>query len=386
MLERAGHRERLTRLISQFPVVGLIGARQVGKTTLARALTASRAGPSAFFDLENPPDLARLDAPSLALGALTGLVVLDEIQNRRDLFPILRVLADRDPGPARFLILGSASPDLLRQGSETLAGRIAYHELGGFDLSETGVEALDRLWLRGGLPRSFTADTEDASTIWRQEFIRTYLERELPGLGIRVPSPAIRRFWNMLAHYHGQTWNAAELARAFGVTEKTMRHYLDILVSTFMVRRLEPWFENLGKRQVRAPKIYLAESGLLHTLLGLGSMEALRSHPKVGASWEGFVIQQVTLHLHARPEECFFWGVHTGGELDLLVVRGPRRLGFEVKLTDAPRVTPSMRSAIDTLRLDRLDVIHAGPTTFPLAGKVRAVALARIVQDIEPLA
>jgi len=385
MLHRARHLNRIRELLGQFPVVGLVGARQVGKTTLARALTAGWPGPSTFFDLEDPPDLARLESPSLVLRRLSGLVVLDEIQHRPDLFTVLRVLADREGVPARFLVLGSASPSLLRQASESLAGRIAYHTLEGFDLDETGAEALDRLWLRGGFPRAFTAASDAESMTWRRELIRTYLERDLPGLGIRILPPTLRRFWNMLAHYHGQTWNAAELARAFGVSEKTVRHYLDILVATFAVRRLDPWFENMGKRQVRAPKVYVADSGLLHALLGLPDLDTLRAHPKVGASWEGFAVTEVVRRLGVGPEECFFWGVHTGGELDLLVVRGGRRLGFEAKLTDAPRVTPAMRSAIPALGLERLDVLHAGADTFPLGDRIRAVALCRILEDIPRL-
>jgi uncharacterized protein len=384
MLVRSSHEARIAGLLDRFPVVGLVGARQVGKTTLARSLRA-RSGDTltgAFFDLEDPRDVARLDPAMFALEPLRGLVVLDEIQHRPDLFGSLRVLADRPGSPARFLVLGSASDDLLRQGSETLAGRIAWYELGGLALDEVGSESSNRLWLRGGFPRSFTAESDAISAEWRREFVRTYLERDLGTFGVRVPATTMRRFWSMLAHYHGQVWNAAALARAFGVTEKTVRRYLEILGATFMVRRLEPWFENMQKRQVRSPKVYLNDSGLLHTLLGVETRDELLSHPKVGASFEGFAIQEIVRAVGARTEECFFWGVHTGAELDLLVVRGTRRLGFEVKLTDAPRTTRSMHSALQQLKLDRIDVVHAGDRTFELAPRIRAVSVARLGVDL----
>jgi hypothetical protein len=384
MLARPAHLERLRGLLRRHPVVGLIGARQVGKTTLARALAAEHQSGATFFDLEHPHALAQLESPTQALADLRGLVVLDEIQHRPDLFPILRVLADRDGTPARFLVLGSASPDLLRQGSETLAGRIAWHELPGLDTSEAG-DARPKLWLRGGFPRSLLAESDEASLEWRGEFVRSYLERDLAGLGVRTPAATLRRFWTMLAHYHGQVWNAAELARAFGVSEKIVRNYLDVLASTFMVLRLEPWFENIGKRQVKSPKIYLTDSGILHALLGLTTMEDLRAHPKVGASWEGFAIGEIVRRIGARREECFFFGLHSGTELDLLVVRGKQRLGFEMKFTDAPRTTRSMHAARETLGLTRIDVVHAGSETFALGEGLRALALERIAEDLEPL-
>jgi hypothetical protein len=313
------------------------------------------------------------------------LVVLDEIQHRHDLFPALRALADRPGRPASFLILSSASPRLIRATSESLAGRIAHYELGGLSLGEVGASELQRLWLRGGFPRSFLAASEGSSVRWRRDLIRSFVERDLAALGIRIPVEALRRFWMMLAHYHGQLWNAAELARAFGVAEKSVRHYLDILCGTFLVRRLEPYFVNIQKRAVKAPKIYLCDGGLLHTILGIERREELLRHPKVGASWEGFVIQELMGHLDAHPEECFFWKLHTGAELDLLVVRGERRLGFEVKHTSGPGVTPSMRSAIEALGLESLDVLHAGAETHPLAPRIRAVAAARMLEDIQPL-
>jgi predicted AAA+ superfamily ATPase len=372
-------------LLQEFPIVGLVGARQVGKTTLARALAAEAGEPVTHFDLENPRHLYRLEDPLFALEDLRGLVILDEVQLRPQLFPVLRVLADRDGVRARFLVLGSASPELLRQSSESLAGRIAYHELGGFELAEVGVEAVERLWLRGGFPLSFLANSEEASSRWRRQFIRTYLERDLSELGIQLPSSTMRRFWTMLAHYHGELWNGSELARAFGVSQKTTQGYLDTLCSTFMARRLEPWHENVAKRQVKSPKIYLSDTGLLHTLLGLESREDLLEHPKVGASWEGFAIGEIAHHLGARSEECFFWKLHSGAELDLLIRRGNTRRGFEVKLTSAPKVTPSMRSALENLQLEELVVVHAGRESYPLAEGIRAVALERLQEDVAPL-
>jgi predicted AAA+ superfamily ATPase len=385
MIERSAHLERLRHLLDQFPVVGLIGARQVGKTTLARAYAARFEGEVTRFDLENPRDLYRLQDSMFALEGLHGLVILDEVQLRPELFPVLRVLADREDRPARFLVLGSASPELLRQSSESLAGRIAYQELDGLSLEEVGTEHVEALWLRGGFPLSYLAPSEPASGLWRQQFIRTYLERDLSELGIQLPPTTMRRFWSMLAHYHGEIWNGAELARAFGVSDKTVRGYLDTLVSTFMAKRLDPWHENVAKRQVKSPKIYLADSGILHTLLGLETRDDLLGHPKVGASWEGFAIGEVVAHLGARPEECFFWKLHSGAELDLLIRRGSLRRGFEVKLTSSPRVTSSMRSAQETLGLDELVVIHAGVESYPLAEGIRAVALARLREDVEPL-
>jgi uncharacterized protein len=385
LVRRPRHLKRLQELLERFPVVGILGARQVGKTTLARELVAGRPEPATFFDLEDPSDLARLAEPMLALRDLRGLVVIDEVQRRPDLFPVLRVLADRPERPARFLVLGSASPHLLRQSSESLAGRIYYHELGGFALDEVGVAARDRLWLRGGFPSSFLAESDAASAEWRRGFVRTFVERDLPQLGVAIAPETLRRFWTMVAHYHGQVWNGAELARSFGISEPTVRRYLDLLTSALVLRRLQPWFENLGKRQVRSPKVYVADSGLLHTLLGLETREDLEGHPKVGASWEGFALGELAVRLGARPEESYFWATHAGAELDLLVVRGGRRLGFELKRTDAPRLTPSIRTALADLKLDRLDVIHAGEHTFPLGERVRAVALGRLYEDLEPL-
>ncbi|MCC6242650.1 MAG: ATP-binding protein [Gemmatimonadaceae bacterium] len=370
------------RLLRDAPVVALLGARQVGKTTLAQYISATWRGPVARFDLEDPRDVARLNDPMLALADCRGLVVLDEIQRRPDLFPILRVLADRRPIRCRFLVLGSASPDLLRQGAESLAGRIAFHELRPFSLSELGIDTLTRRWRRGGFPRAYLARAEADSVRWRQDFVRTYLEKDLPQLGITTAGATMRRFWEMLAHVHANILNSSELGRAFGVSDTTVRRYLETLEATFMVRLLRPYSANMGKRQVKAPKVYIADSGLLHTLLDIDSADTLQRHPKVGASWEGFMLDTVVDLLKARPEQCYFWATHGGAELDLLVTSGGMRRGFEFKRTSSPSMTPSMRSAMTDLALDRLDVIHAGPETFPLAPRVRAVAAADVLQAL----
>ncbi len=385
MIDRKEELALVRGLLRRHRVVGITGARQVGKTTLARMLAEGWPGSVSFFDLESMEDQARLADPLLALKPLRGLVVIDEIQRLPGLFSVLRALVDRPASPARFLVLGSASPELLRQGSETLAGRIFYHEIGGFALDELGAAQCDRLWLRGGLPRSYLARTLVESHEWRVGFIRTFLERDLPQLSIGVSATTMRRFWTMLAHYHGQVWNASEFARSFGVADTTVRGYLDRLTSSLVIRQLLPWHENISKRQVKAPKVYLADSGLLHTLLNLRTMEDLEAHPKVGSSWEGFVLDQIIRRLRVDRNECFFWATHGGAELDLLVVRGNIRLGFEIKRTSAPRITPAMRHSMKDLKLSRLDVIHAGERTFLLSGAIRAVALARLLEDLKPL-
>jgi hypothetical protein len=382
MIPRQRHLTALRRLLRQFPIVAILGARQVGKTTLALEILKQLKPPGERFDLEDPADLARLSDAKLALADLTGLVVIDEIQRRPDIFAVLRVLADRRPRLARFLVLGSASPELLRQSSETLAGRVAFYNLDGFDLEEVGVDQLDRLWLRGGFPLSFLARTQDASFTWRQSFIRTFLERDLPQLGVRVPAVTLSRFWSMLAHYHGQVWNSAEFARSFGVSDKTVRHYLDTLHAAQVVTVLPPWHENIRKRQVKSPKVYVRDSGVLHGLLGVRERRDLDRHPKVGASWEGFLLRQVTEHLGATAEECFFWATHSGAELDLLWVRGRRRWGFEFKRTSSPRLTSSLKAAIETLGLQKAFLVHAGDKSFPLHRHVTAVAAARLLDDV----
>ncbi|MBI2071532.1 MAG: ATP-binding protein [Gemmatimonadetes bacterium] len=387
LLPRPRQVATITDLLSQFPVVGIVGARQVGKSTLARIIAGDKMwGAVTFFDLEDPRDRARLDDPMLALEPLRGLVILDEIQQLPGVFTVLRVLADRAGSPARFLVLGSAGPDLLRQGSESLAGRIAYQDLGGLALDEVDAERYPDLWVRGGFPRSFLADSDAHSARWRREFVRNFTERDLPRLGIGVPAETMRRFWTMLAHGHGQTLNASSIARSFAISDVTVRRYLDALSSALVVRQLRPWHENLRKRQVRAPKVYVADTGLLHTLLGLDSREALEGHPQVGASWEAFAISNVLDRLGARwGEDAYFWRTHAGAEIDLIVIRQSRRLGFEVKRTVAPALTPSMRIALDDLKLDRIDVLHAGRETFRLAERVRAVSTYRIWADLSPL-
>jgi predicted AAA+ superfamily ATPase len=385
MIQRYREIKILGQLLKRYRVVGIVGARQVGKTTLARSFTDRIDKATSYFDLENPEDLARLADPMIALKDLKGLVVIDEVQRLPELFPVLRVLVDRPRGKYRFLILGSASPGLLRQSSETLAGRIFYHQLSGFTTDEIGPENHTLLWLRGGFPRSYLARTHTESDEWRRGFISTFLERDLPQLGITIRSTTLNRFWRMLAHYHGQIWNSSDFARSFGVADTTVRNYLDLMTSALVIQQLPPWHENISKRQVKAPKIYIADSGLLHSLLNLKNFRDLEGHPKLGASWEGFVIRQIIRQSGARTDECFFWATHAGAELDLLVIRGRQRLGFEIKRTSSPQITPSMRIALRDLKLNRLDVIHAGDATFPLDKKIRAVALTRLLDDVKPL-
>lgn len=372
MIQRPRWLAEIRAALKRSRVTALIGPRQSGKTTLARQIVAPDS--PAYFDLEDPRILARLAEPMTALAPLRGVVVIDEIQRRPDLFPILRVLADRRPPPARFLIL--ASPDLLRQSSETLAGRMETVTLSGFGVDELGAEALRRHWRRGGFPPAYLARSEQASFVWRQQFIHTYLERDLPQLGITIPAATLLRFWTMLAHYHGGIWNAAEAARSLGVTEPTARRYVDLLAGLFMVRQLQPWHENLKKRQVKAPKVYVRDSGLLHALLGLASEREIVSHPKAGASWEGYAIEE-TLRL-IRPEAAYFWATHTGAELDLLLLTRGRRYGVEVKFQDAPRVTASMRIALSDLRLEHLTVLYPGDLRYDLDRRVTVVPLAQL--------
>ncbi|HWO35159.1 MAG TPA: ATP-binding protein [Candidatus Acidoferrum sp.] len=357
-------------------VVTLLGPRQCGKTTLARQFVPPDS--LNYFDLEDPRSLARLSEPDLALRPLKKLVVIDEIQRRPDLFPLLRVLADRAPLPARFLILGSASTDLLQQSSETLAGRLETVPLGGFRLSDLGASAQNRHWLRGGFPLAYTPRRESDSVSWRRQFLQAFLERDVPQLGIEIPAIALRRFWNMVAHYHGQIWNAAELARALAVNESTVRRYLDLMAGVFMVRQLPPWFENLGKRQVKAPKVYVRDTGLLHSLLGITNRRDLENHPKVGASWEGYAVEEVLKSF--RPDEAYYWATYNGAELDLLLFKNGRRIGIECKRADAPAMTPSMRSALADLRLDHLIVLYPGDKAYTLGKNVEVVPLAKFVK------
>jgi predicted AAA+ superfamily ATPase len=385
MIKRGKHLKTIQHLLKTNKIVGIIGARQVGKTTLAKIVAKKERKPVYYYDLENPDDLARLQEPMLALKEHKGLVVIDEIQRAPNLFNILRVLADRQRSPARFLILGSASPSLLQQSSQTLAGRIAYYRLGGFSLEEVGLKFFNKLWLRGGFPRSYLSKTLSDSVAWRREFIQTFLEKDLPQLGITIRSTTLHRFWTMLAHYHGQIWNASEFGRSFGVADTTVRNYLDILSSALVVRQLLPWQANIAKRQVKSPKIYIIDSGIVHALLQIQNLCGLKSHPKVGASWEGIIINEIISQTESYPEECFYWATHSGAELDLLIVKGRRKIGFEIKLTSAPKITPSMRSAIADLELENLKVIHAGEKTFPLGDKIEAVSYKDLSTKIKPL-
>ncbi len=371
MLYRASHLETIREALNHNRVVVLIGPRQCGKTTLARELVSEDS--VNYFDLEDPGGLARLDEPMTALAPLRGLVVIDEIQRRPELFPVLRVLADRKGGPARFLVLGSASGELMRQSSESLAGRMEQVPMGGFALTETGPENDRQLWLRGGFPLSYLAPSQQRSMAWRKQFIQTILERDLPQWGVRVPAVALRRFWMMVAHYHGQIWNAADPARALGANESTVRRYLDLLTDAQMLRQLQPFHANIGKRQVKSPKVYVRDSGLFHQLMGVDSEKALLEHPKSGASWEGFVVEQI---LSIQPhDDAWFWATHQGAEIDLVLSRGGKLFGIEIKRTDAPRLTPSIRNALQDLGLERVAVVHPGAKRFPLSDRVEAVPL-----------
>lgn len=375
MIDRHSDLRLVRAALKRSRVVALLGPRQSGKTTLARQFVPAES--LNYFDLEDPQSLARLTEPDTALRPLKGLVVIDEIQRRSDLFPLLRVLADRQPLPARFLILGSASPDLLKQSSETLAGRLETVPLEGFRLADLGAAAQAKHWVRGGFPLSFTARTEADSVAWRRQFLQTFLERDIPQWGISIPAAALRRFWNMVAHYHAQIWNAAELARALAINESTVRRYLDLMTGLFMVRQLPPWFENLGKRQVRAPKVYIRDTGLLHSLLGIVHQRDLEHHPKVGASWEGYAIEEVLKAL--RPAEAYFWATHQGAEIDLVLFLNGRRVGVECKRADAPVITPSMRIALADLKLDEVRVVYPGSKRYPLAKNVEVVPLVELV-------
>jgi uncharacterized protein len=381
MLDRPQRLDQIHRALKRSRVVALLGPRQCGKTTLARLVVPS--GSASYFDLEDLVSLTQLAEPMTALSGLRGVVVIDEVQRRPDLFPVLRVLSDRKPLPARFLILGSASPALLKQCSESLAGRLEIISLSGFSLAEVGARAFNRHWLRGGFPRSFLARSQADSLAWRREFIQTVLERDVPQLGMAIPAPALLRFWTMLAHYHGNVWNAAEPARSLGVSVPTVRRYLDLLSGLFMTRQLAPWHENLSKRQVKAPKVYLCDSGLLHQLLGIRSLQELLAHPKCGASWEGYVVEQTLATV--QPDEVYFWATHTGAELDLLLFKDGRRLGVEIKRADAPTLTPSMRIALQDLRLDYLAVLYPGSRRYELTERVSVVPLATLAEGVDAL-
>jgi uncharacterized protein len=381
LIDRTAALVAVRRLLRVAPVVGLLGPRQSGKTTLARQVAAkgAAAGPN-FFDLEDPRDEQRLSEPMTALEPLRGLVVIDEVQRRPALFRTLRVLADRRPVRARFLVLGSASPDLIRQSSESLAGRIRFVELDGFSITEVGAKLAERLWLRGGFPRSFLARSDAASFGWRQDFVRTFLERDLAGLGAGVRSPAqMRRLWTMLAHRHAQVWNGAELAGALGESYPTIKRHVDILTGALMIRQLPPWIPNLEKRVVKSPKVFVRDSGLLHALLGIHDRAELEGHPKIGASFEGFVLEEIVRRTGYR--DLYFWSTHQGAEVDVVSARRPVLEGFEVKWADAPRMTKSMHIAVSELGLGRLWVVYPGPKRYTLQRNVEVVPV-RELDDI----
>jgi len=361
-------------------VCAILGPRQVGKTTLAKLFAKHhQSNPTYFFDLEDPQDLIKLDNPMIVLEPLLAakhLVIIDEIQLRPDLFPVLRVLVDRNPG--KFLILGSASRDLIRQSSETLAGRIGYIELTPFSIQET--HEIQKLWIRGGFPRSYLANTDKESSMWRTAYIKTFLERDIPSFGITIPPQQIHRFWLMLCHYHGQTFNASDLSRSLGISDHTVRKYLDILTGTFMVRELQPWFENISKRQVKAPKVYFRDSGILNTLVGIHNNTELQSFPKIGAFWEGFALEEIIRAYQATPEDCYFWATQAGAELDLLLIKDGKRLGFEFKYADAPKTTVSMHTALADLKLDHLYIVYPGKDVFPMKENITAMGLESLIK------
>lgn len=374
MLHRRNYIARIRERLRDYPVVALPGPRQAGKTTLAGMVAAVMPELEVHrFDLESPADQARLANPELVLEPLKGLVVLDEIQRMPELFPVLRVLADRPGTPARFLILGSASPELVKGAGETLAGRVSFVDIAGFSLLEVGLDELPKRWWRGGFPRAFLAGSDAVALQWHEDFFRTFLERDIPQLGIQVPAMKLRRFWTMVAHYHGQVLKVSELARSLGSSEPTARRYLDILCGTYVVRELPPWFENVKKRQVKAPKVFIRDSGILHGLLGIPGREALLSHPKLGASWEGFALEQILAITGDR--EAYFWATHGGAELDLLVFHRGKRLGFEFKYSETPTTTKSIHVAMADLGLERLFVVHPGKHSFPLAEGIDAITL-----------
>ncbi len=380
LIQRPRPIDRIMAAFRVHPAVTLLGPRQCGKTTLAHMIT-DRDPDYTFFDLEKAVDRRRLEAPEQALSPLTGLVVIDEIQRQPQLFETLRVLLDRPASTTRFLLLGSAAPALIKNVSETLAGRVGLVDLTGFDLTEVSVDQWQTLWQRGGFPRSYLAMDDAASALWRENFIRTFLERDIPQLGITVSSESLRRFWTMVAHYHGQVWNAAEFARALGANEGTARNYLDILQGAYMIRVLTPWHENLKKRQVKSPKIYIRDSGLLHALLELSSMVAVSGHPKLGASFEGFAIEQILSYLDTRSAS--FWATHGGTELDLLVTLAGKRYGFECKYSDAPGTTRAMRVAISDLQLSHLWIVYPGSEAYELDNQISVLPIRKIPAQLD---
>ncbi len=375
VMDRKANLKAIENAFAVNPVCALLGPRQCGKSTLA-AMYAKQQLKVNLFDLELPSDLARLENPELTLSELDGLIIIDEIQRRPELFPVLRVLIDRYK--KRFLILGSASRDLINQSSETLAGRITHLELTPFSLME--VNDFPSLWIRGGFPLSYLAENDQISLAWRKAYVTTFLERDLPNLGFSIPAETIRRFWMMLTHVHGNIFNASELGRSLGYSDTTIKRYLDILVGTFMIRRLNPWFENIGKRQVKSPKIYFRDSGILHALMGIVDNEALKLHPKLGASWEGVALEEVIRYHKADPGDCYFWATHGHAELDLMIIQDGKRNGFEFKYTDSPKLTPSMKIALEDLKLNSLTVIIPGDHNFPLSENIRVIGLSAYIK------
>lgn len=369
LIERKVSIKAIQSLLAVFPVTAILGPRQVGKTTLSKAFQ-----PQYIFDLENPRDMAILDNPQLALENLEGLIVIDEVQRKPELFPLLRYLVDSNPHQ-RYLILGSASSSLKQQSGESLAGRIGYHYLTGLQLQEVGQENRNQLWLRGGFPRAFLSSNEEQSMLWRSNFISTFLEKDLAVLGNSIAPSVMYRFWLMLSHYHGQVLNYSELGRSFGISDKTVKHYLSILEDTFMVRLLLPWYINLGKRLVKSPKIYLRDSGVFHTLQGIQTMDELRSNPKIGASWEGFALEELIAFLGKRDNEVFFYASHSGTELDLYWEGNGKKWGAEFKFVDAPKLTKSMHQALADLSLDHLWVVYPGEKSYPLSEKITVLPL-----------
>lgn len=372
MIKRLTDVENIKKLLDTFPVVAILGPRQCGKTTISKEFNAEH-----YFDLENPRDAARLEHPQLTLEDLSGLVTIDEIQRMPDLFPLIRYMVDNKPGQ-KYLVLGSASRELLRQSSDSLAGRIGYYGLEGFRVSDVGAGNFKQLWLRGGFPRSYTAKSDDESLLWRENYITTFLEKDIPQLGIDIPSQSLRRFWKMLSHYHGQVINYSELGRSFGISDTTVKKYIDILESTFMIRIQPPWYVNLGKRLVKSPKIYLKDSGIFHSLMAIENLEQLTAHNKLGASWEGFALECVAKSVGKRDEEMYFWSTHSGAEVDLFWQKGGKNWGVEFKYMDAPRLSKSMQIALTDLELEHLWVVYPGDDRYRLANNITALPLKQI--------
>jgi predicted AAA+ superfamily ATPase len=378
MIERKRYNQRIEDAIHRSPITALLGPRQCGKTTLARAIACQQK--STYFDLESQVDLRRLENPEMMLGSLDGLVVIDEIQTRPELFSALRVIVDKPDNKCKFLILGSASPHIIRNVSETLAGRVEFVDMSGFDVDELGSHAGQVLWTRGGFPCSYLAKNDNDSFVWREGFIRTFLQRDIPQLGINIPSAAMRRFWTMLAHYHGQSWNASRIASAMGINDKTVRSYLDILTETYMIRQLQPWHENISKRQVRSPKIYFCDTGILHSLLDLQDYHAITGHPQAGASWEGFALEQILRII--QPSQAYYWATYSEAELDLFFISNGQRYGIEFKFNEAPGKTRSMTIAMKSLNLDRLFIVYPGEKSWPITEKIMVCPISHINKTI----